>query len=115
MATETKRCGYATEDAAVAAAKRMGRFGLTGSGQQCLAIELPDRSFAFWTAHNFFHPDREPGELLFPGGREAAADDTAGLLRIMAPISELELVEFLRDDLGISEPFHHFMDCDCGD
>jgi hypothetical protein len=99
--TATKTCGFKTDTTAARAAKRQGLFGLTGSGQQCCPVELPDgRGWAFWTAHNYFHADQEPGTLLFTGAREINATDYDGLSRTMG-ISLSDLAVWMEHELGL--------------
>ena len=64
------RIGYSTPGRAEAAATVRCRNGLTGSGQQCGALELRDGSWGYWTAHSYYQPHTEPGHVLLPGGRE---------------------------------------------
>ncbi|MDE2095706.1 MAG: hypothetical protein KGL39_00485 [Patescibacteria group bacterium] len=94
--------GYKTDSAAVAAAKRTGHFGLTGSGQQCLPVQLPDRSWAFWTAHSYFHPSHESGYLLLPGGELLDPGDDRDILTLSNGYFSLtEIGEWIIDELGI--------------
>ena len=80
--------GYNTEQACASAAMRMKIVGLTGSGQQCcpVTVEQVDEygllgeefawtGWAYWTAHNYFAPRREPGEFYLPGGKILQGED----------------------------------------
>ncbi len=62
--------GYKTANSAQAAAKRLGEYGVTGSGRQCLPVQLPNKTWAYWTDHDYFHPRRDPGTLLVKGGKK---------------------------------------------
>lgn len=62
-----ERVGFATEALACAAARRRHMDGLNGGGQQCGPVELPDGTWAYWTRHDYFHPQRDPGEIVFRG------------------------------------------------
>jgi len=58
--------GYKSAKIAEAIARRKNEVGLTGPGQQCGPVELPDGSFGFWTAHDFW--GEEPyGKVILPG------------------------------------------------
>ena len=102
--TTTQRIGFASDSTAVAAAKRRGLFGCTGSGQQCLPVELPGgRGWAFWTAHNYFHADREPGSLVLPGGVEIDLDPMYyDELSRQIEISLADLADWLANELGLT-------------
>ena len=93
--------GYKTDTVAAAAAKRMGLFGLTDSGQQCCPVQLPDGSWAFWTAHNYFNPSEEPGKIVVPGGKYDPMDDCEMQTFSKGFFTVDELEEFLHDTLGV--------------
>ena len=60
--------GYKSAKIAEAIARRKNEVGLTGPGQQCGPVELPDGSFGFWTAHDIW--GEEPyGKVLLRGKR----------------------------------------------
>jgi len=58
--------GYKSRKIATVATKRRGEVGLTGPGQICGPVELPDGSYGFWTAHNFWG-DEPYGKVILPG------------------------------------------------
>lgn len=60
--------GYKSAGVAYANARRMRLVGLTGPGQVCGPVELPDGSYGYWTAHTVFDRSLE-GELILPGRR----------------------------------------------
>ena len=60
--------GYKSAKIAESAAKRKNEAGLTGSGQACGPVELPDGSWGFWTAHSVFDSSL-PGVVLLPKGK----------------------------------------------
>jgi hypothetical protein len=87
--------GYKTENSCYQAAKRLKEVGLTGSGQICCPVQLPDESWGYWTAHNWFNPNKEPGYILLPQGKKV--DPTS-------PEAEDLFGELWLYDLGINPP-----------
>lgn len=59
--------GYVSEKAAYRAAKKAGNVGLTGSGQECCPLRLPDGSWGYWMAHNVFNRNFDAREIQVPG------------------------------------------------
>ena len=89
--------GYLSATTAAAAAKRRRAFGLDGSGQQCCPVQLPDSSWAFWTAHDYYHPQRHPGALLLPQSRQIDLADLETVEALFGPY-------FIREELGLWPP-----------
>jgi len=60
--------GYKSAKIAEAMARRKNEVGLTGGGQLCGPVELPDGSFGYWTAHGAWG-DEPHGKVILPGNR----------------------------------------------
>jgi len=71
---EKEMKGYKSASRAGIAAERKGEVGLTGSGQKCGPVQLPDGSWGYWTAHSVFNSSF-PGEVLLPGGKKIPGKD----------------------------------------
>lgn len=60
--------GYKSAKMAEVMARRRNEVGLTGPGQECGPVQLPDGSWGYWTAHNVYRG--EPyGKVLLPKGK----------------------------------------------
>ncbi|MGB9553136.1 MAG: hypothetical protein ACPL7L_02015 [bacterium] len=60
--------GYKSAKIAEVMARRKNEVGLTGPGQECGPVELPDGSFGYWTAHNVWKGEPH-GKVLLPRGK----------------------------------------------
>jgi hypothetical protein len=88
--------GYVSEGQAHKAAKRLKLDDLSGPGQECCPIQLPDGSFGYWTEHSHYHPSREPGVILVRNGRQIAANSVE---------CEAEFGwEWIMNELGLTPP-----------
>jgi hypothetical protein len=66
--------GYKSASRAGIAAERKGEVGLTGSGQKCGPVQLPDGSWGYWTAHSYFDSSLV-GVVLLPEEKKIPGKD----------------------------------------